>query len=86
MREEKARLKRRVADLTLDEHILQEVIKKWAESSAPRRALVAWIHESNTKSAVIAALRAYERLPIEHGHLLAPPARRRFTIRWFNKA
>jgi putative transposase len=34
MREEKARLKRLVADLTLDKQILQEVIRKKAETSS----------------------------------------------------
>jgi putative transposase len=38
MREENARLKRLVADLTLDKQILQEVIRKKVEASSPTGA------------------------------------------------
>jgi len=38
MRDENTRLKRLVADLTLDKQILQEVIKKKAEARSPTRA------------------------------------------------
>lgn len=38
LRDENARLKRLVADLTLDEHILGEVVRKSSEASAPSHA------------------------------------------------
>jgi len=38
LEEENARLKRVVADLTLDRHILQEVLRKKFEAGAPPRA------------------------------------------------
>ena len=38
LRDENARLKRLVADLTLDKHILGEVVRKKLEASAPSRA------------------------------------------------
>jgi putative transposase len=38
MLEENARLKRLVADLTLDRHILQEALRKKSEAGAPSRA------------------------------------------------
>ena len=38
MRKENARLKRLVADLTLDKHILQGVLRQKAEASSPPRA------------------------------------------------
>lgn len=44
MREENARLKRLVADLTLDQHILQEVIRK-SLRPARRRAVAQWIRD-----------------------------------------
>jgi len=37
LRDENARLKRLVADLTLDKHILGEVVRKNSEASAPPR-------------------------------------------------
>ncbi len=37
LRDENARLKRLVADLTLDRHILQEVVKKRSSSRSSRR-------------------------------------------------
>ena len=37
LRDENARLKRLVADLTLDKHILGEVVQKNSEASAPPR-------------------------------------------------
>src|SRR6266480_8133949 len=44
LRDENARLKRLVADLTLDRHILREVLKKDLRP-ARRRQLALWIHE-----------------------------------------
>jgi len=38
LRDESARLKRLVAELTLDKHILGEVVRKNSEASAPSRA------------------------------------------------
>ena len=38
LEEENARLKRLVADLTLDRHILQEVLRKKSEADPPSRA------------------------------------------------
>ena len=43
LRDENARLKRLVADLTLDKHILGEVIQKKALKPARRRVLAGWI-------------------------------------------
>ena len=45
LRDENARLKRRMADLTVDRHILQEVLKKKDLRPARRRQLALWIHE-----------------------------------------
>src|SRR5687767_6231141 len=43
LRDENARLKRLVADLTLDRHVLQEVIKKKDLASPRRRDIARWI-------------------------------------------
>ncbi len=45
LRDENARLKRLVADLTLDRHILQGCSKKKDLRPARRRQLAPWIHE-----------------------------------------
>jgi putative transposase len=45
LEEENARLKRIVADLTLDRHILQEVLRKKSVKPARRRELAHWIRE-----------------------------------------
>ena len=45
MREENARLKRLVADLTLDKHILQEVLRQKRLRPARRRERAQWIHD-----------------------------------------
>jgi putative transposase len=44
LRDENARLKRLVADLTLDQHVLQEVIKKGLATHR-RRDIARWIRE-----------------------------------------
>lgn len=44
--DENARLKRLAADLTLDRHVLQEVIRKKKDLRTPRRRVIAhWIHD-----------------------------------------
>ncbi len=45
LEDENARLRRIVADLTLDKQILQEVVKKKALRAAKRRELAAWMQE-----------------------------------------
>src|SRR5271163_1967103 len=45
LRDENARLKRLVAELTLDKHILGEVVRKKTLRPARRRALAEWIRE-----------------------------------------
>jgi AcrR family transcriptional regulator len=50
MREENARLQRLVADLTLDKHILQEVIRKKCLRPARRRAVAQWIRDRDQVS------------------------------------
>jgi putative transposase len=45
LEDENARLKRVVADLTLDKQILQEVVRKKALKAAKRRGLAAWMQE-----------------------------------------
>jgi putative transposase len=52
LRDENARLKRVVADLTLDKHILSEVIRKKGLKPARRRELVTWIQETFKVSTV----------------------------------
>ncbi|MBX9607155.1 MAG: IS3 family transposase, partial [Gammaproteobacteria bacterium] len=52
LRDENARLKRLVADLTLDKHILSEVLQKKSLKPARRRQLVAWIQETFQVSTV----------------------------------
>ncbi len=52
LRDENARLKRLVADLTLDKHILSEVLRKKSLKPARRWQLVAWIQETFQVSTV----------------------------------
>ena len=52
LRDENARLKRLVADLTLDKHILSEVLQTKSLKPARGRQLVAWIQETFQVSTV----------------------------------
>jgi hypothetical protein len=45
LRDENARLKRLVADLTLDRHILQEVVKRTDLTTSKRRDIAQWIRD-----------------------------------------
>lgn len=46
LRDENSRLKRLAADLSLDKHILQEVLFKKSRKTAARRSLVVWVRLS----------------------------------------
>jgi len=83
MREENARLKRLVADLTLDRQILQEVIRKRLKP-ARRRELAQWIHDNKKRVHRLYRLeglqvrlrtRRKKRLSLHRGAV--PPARGR---------
>lgn len=46
LREENAKLKRVVADLTLDKHILNEIVRKKSLRPARKRTLVDWVQDA----------------------------------------
>ena len=52
LEEENSKLKRLVADLTLDKHILSEVLQTKSLKPARRRQLVAWLQETFQVSTV----------------------------------
>jgi putative transposase len=78
LKEENSRLKQRVADLTLDKHMLSEALRKKSLRPARRRALAQWFRVSFAVSCAgglsVSPIWARILVPKEHGQRSDGPA------------